>query len=353
MARFIKNRTPAQGLPPGSLVFMGSRKMEKPRIRVIEYNNEELEEKELETISEAFDMLSGDNVTWLNIDGLHDTDLISELGKKFNIFSLALEDILNTDHRPKILEEENNIAIITKALTINQKQHVTVDQVSFVLGKNYLISLQESVGTFFEPVRERIRNSLGRIRSSGADYLCYALMDSLVDNYLITLHALGERIESLEDRLGETSDKNVIREIYFNKKETVTLRKQTIPVREQIASLLRSESPLIEKSTRPYLSDLEDLVKQAVETSELYYQMVNDQLNLYQTNVSNGVNDVMKVLTIFSSLFIPMTFIAGLYGTNFPFIPEFSFRYSYFVFLGVMIVIGVIMFSYFKRKKWL
>lgn len=353
MTRFIRNRSNTIGKPPGSLIFIGNKKLEQTRIRIISYNTDELLEKEVKTIAESFESIDDNHITWINIDGLHDTELFSTLGTGFNIGNMTLEDILNTDHRPKLFEGDDHIAVILKSLGFSESDRLMTDQVSIIIGKNYLISFQETTGTFFEPVRQRLRLSSGKIRSRGSDYLCYALMDTLVDNYLFTLNKLGEIIEEQEEHLDETSDKEILNDIYTLKKETVILRKNIRPVKEVTNAILRSESDLFADDSRIFFNDLDELITQATDTIEIYYTLVNDHLGIYHTNVSNGVNSVMKVLTIFASIFIPLTFIAGVYGTNFPYVPEFGFRYSYFVMIGVMIIIALIMLYFFRKKRWL
>lgn len=353
MTRFIKNRSNSIGKSPGSLIFIGNKKLEKSRIRVLSYNIDELIEKEVSSIEESLALVNDNRTTWINIDGLHDIDLISEIGKRFRITSLALEDILNTDHRPKLFEADDHIAIIIKALAVSDSKKLIVDQVSFIIGPHYVISFQENIGTFFEPVRERIRGSIGKIRTRGSDYLCYALMDTLVDNYLSTLTRFGEIIEEQEDMLDNTSSNEILGEIYALKKDTVILRKNIRPVKEVTNLILRSESDLFSDDSRIFFNDLDELLTQAAETIEIYYTLVNDHLGIYHTNVSNGVNSVMKVLTIFASIFIPLTFIAGIYGTNFIYVPELEYRYSYFIMLGVMAVIALVMLIFFRKKRWL
>jgi len=260
---------------------------------------------------------------------------------------------MNTDHRPKLFEADKHITIVTKALEISENHKLMVDQVSFIIGPSYIISFQETTGTFFEPVRERIRNSSGRIRLGGSDYLCYALMDTLVDNYMTILTKFGEIIEEQEDKLDDTSNNEILNEIYALKKDTVILRKNIRPVKEVTNLILRSESDFFSSDSRIYFTDLDELLTQAIETIEIYYTLVNDHLVIYHTNVSNGANAVMKVLTIFASIFIPLTFIAGVYGTNFNYIPELGFRWGYFAMLTLMAMVAIVMLVFFRRKRWL
>ena len=354
MARFLKNRKKSHGEAPGSLIFIGNQKMEKSRIRVIQYNKENLVEKELDKIEEAGAYVKKDYITWINIDGLHEIDLIEKLEKMFKLSSLALEDILNTDQRPKFIEDENNVIIILKALSYDKDSFTLhTEQISFILGNDYLITLQERVGDYFEPVRERIRKNIGRIRTSEPDYLCYSLFDTLVDSYIINIETVGDLIEELEQAILKKPDKKIIEDIYRHKTEMSYMRKSVRPVKEIMAHLMKSESKFIHSETFAFLDDLDDLVTQAMEAVEIYYTMVSDQLTVYQTNISNRANDVMKVLTIFASIFIPLTFIAGVYGTNFDYLPELHFRWAYFAMLGVMVCTAGVMLLYFKRKRWL
>ncbi len=354
MARFLKNRKKSHGEAPGSLIFIGNQKMEKSRIRVIQYNKENLVEKEPDKIENAGTYVRKGYLTWINIDGLHDVDLMEKLGNMFQLSSLALEDMLNTDQRPKFFEDEHNVIIILKALTFDKDSSILhSEQISFILGDNYLITLQERVGDYFEPVRERLRNNMGRIRTSEPDYLCYSLFDTLVDSYIMNIEAVGDIIEEQDVTILKGAKRNIIEEIYKHKTEISYIRKSIRPVKEIMTHFIKSDSKFIHKKTHVYLNDLDDLVTQALEAIEIYYTMVSDQLTVYHTNLSNRVNDVMKVLTIFAAIFIPLTFIAGVYGTNFDHLPELHYKYSYFIMLGVMVCMAGVMLLYFKRKKWL
>ncbi|UCH14761.1 MAG: magnesium/cobalt transporter CorA [Bacteroidales bacterium] len=354
MARFLKSRKKSHGEVPGSLIFIGKQKMEKSRIRVIQYNKDYLVEKELDKIEDAGSYVKKGFITWINIDGLHEVDLMEKLQTMFKLSSLALEDILNTDQRPKFIEDENNLITILKAISYNKESFtLSSEQISFILGNDYLITLQERVGDYFEPVRERIRKSRGRIRVAEPDYLCYALFDSLVDSYIMNIETVGGLIEEQEDAILKGTSKRIIEDIYKYKTEMSYMRKSVRPVKEVMTHLMKSESKYIHKKTYAYLHDLDDLVTQALEALEIFYNMVSDQLTVYHTNISNRVNDVMKVLTIFASIFIPLTFVAGIYGTNFDYLPELHFKWAYFAMLGVMVCIAGLMLLYFKRKKWL
>lgn len=354
MARFIKNRKDSVGKAPGSLIHLGKQKMDQSRIRVIQFNEKELNEKEITNYKELKSYIDKDKTTWINIDGLHDINLMKSLQVDFEIPSLAMEDIMNTDHRPKVIESKKHVIIILKVMYYeNQGNSISSEQISFILGENYVLTLQERVGDHFEPVRERIRNTSGKIRFRKSDYLQYALVDTIIDSYLYNIERLGTNVENQEDVIIKEHSKKLAEILYTQKTEMNFVRKTVRPVKEIILRMIKLESGLIDKETLHYWNDLEDLILQAIEAVEVYYSMCADQINLYQTNISNRVNDVMKVLTVFASIFIPLTFIAGVYGTNFDYLPELHFKYSYFIMWGFMITIAISMLYYFKRKNWL
>jgi len=279
--------------------------------------------------------------------------VIREIGKQLNISPLALENVLNTGQRAKFFEDKESITLLTKAVYYNADENkIIVEQVSFVLFQNSIISFQEKTGEHFEPVRVRIREGIGRIRKSSADYLMYALIDSLVDNYLINLEQIGEKIESLEPKLSDPG-KEISSELFQFKTELSYFRKTIKPLKEVLTRLLRSKTELIREENIVFYQELFDLEEQSIEAAENYYGMTNDLINLHNTNISNKANEVMKVLTIFASIFIPLTFIAGIYGMNFINMPELQTRYGYFIVWGVMLLVVILLLFYFRRKKWL
>uniref|UniRef100_UPI0032177A0C magnesium/cobalt transporter CorA n=1 Tax=uncultured Draconibacterium sp. TaxID=1573823 RepID=UPI0032177A0C len=354
MARFIKDRIKAQGQAPGSLVFIGNQKMEAPVIQIMRYDADNLVEKSVASIEEAYSMLEPSGVNWINIYGLHDMELIEKIGKLFRISSMVLEDIVNTDQRPKYEDDEEFDGFILKMLREDKKDNrIHAEQISIILGENYVLTLQERVGDVFAPVRERIRNSRGRIRLKKNDYLAYVLMDIIVDNYTFLIENIGSKVEDLEDRLFTKIDPKIVEEIYTFKTELNYLRKTVRPVKDLMTALIRSENSYFEEINRQFLTDLYDLVVQSTDAIELYNNLVSEQLNIYNSNVSNRMNEVMKVLTIFASIFIPLTFLAGIYGMNFDYIPELGFKYSYLIFWIVVLIMAGGLLFYFKRKKWL
>lgn len=354
MARFLKNRKVLIDKSPGDLHFVGRQKMEKPRYRLITYNNQTIEETESKQIDEILSQVKPDYMNWFNIDGLHNKEAIQKIGQKFGLSSLALDDIVNTDQRPKLIEDGNNLVIFLKMLTFNEKEeNISAEHIAMVLGENYVITFQEKVGDFFETIRNRLRQNIGRLRSSTPDYLMYRIFDTIADNYMLCVGMLGELIESDEERILSNHNKKFIHNIYRHKTEISYIRKAVRPAKEVTTKLKMFETELIHETNYPFFNDLDDLVTHTLETVEIYYTMTGDQLNIYNTNLTNSANDVMKVLTIFAAIFIPLTFIVGVYGTNFDYLPELHYRYSYFVMWGVMILLTLIMLWFFRRKKWL
>ncbi len=341
MARFIKSRKISHGTMPGSLIFIGNQKMEKPEIHYMIYNRDSVAEKKADTLDEIPQEIPEGTVLWINIYGLQDTELIARAGERFSISQLELEDIMNTDQRPKISDNEKNLILFLKILEYRENiERVTGDQVTLVLDQNCVITFQEKPAHFFDPVRDRIRSGKGRIRNAGADYLAYALIDTLVDGYIHCIESLGLIMENMEHDVLHNSQRTILEKIYRFKTNIGFIRKALFPLKEIMLYLNKADAPLIQKKTLSYLRDLNDLTTQALEALEIYYNMANDYLNIYHSNVANRTNEVMKVLTIFASIFIPLTFIAGVYGTN-------------FIMLGIMAIIALAMLFFFRKKRWL
>lgn len=350
---FPEKQKESIGAVPGAPVFIGTKKIERPYIKVIDYDANSLEEKELSP-KECANYTQTKTVSWITLHGLHDASLIKEIGDAYHIHPLALEDILNTGQRPKVEEYDNSLFIVIKMLKFDTEFQRTVsDQLSFVLGENYLLSFHEKPVDVFEPVRERIRKHRGRIRNLGVDYLAYAILDTIVDNYIFAIEALGAKIEDNEEKVLANPSNEVLEEIRNHKHEVNYLRKSIRPARELIMQLIKDDSDLISDQIHPFLKDLQDLASQATEALDSYREMLSDQLNIYNTSISNKLNEIMKVLTIFAAIFIPLTFIAGIYGTNFEYLPELKFKYSYFIFWVVMISVAAVMVRFFKKKDWI
>lgn len=353
MARFLKNTEARKGLHPGSLVFIGKKKIDDCIITVIQYDSNQYVEQDLESIAESSGHIKDGSVAWINIDGLHCTEVIRDAGKQFGLHPLLLEDIMHTGQRPKLEEFDNCIFLVLRMLSYDEVQkRIISEQLGMVLNVNYLLTFQEEPGDVLDPVRERLRKQNGRVRSAGPDYLAYSLLDTVVDNYIEIIEQLGESIEVLEEEILTDPSKTVMERINHFKREMNYLRKCIRPARDLVVQLLHSDNSLIKENTIPFLKDLADLFTQATEAIDTYREMLSDMTHLYNSIVNNRMNDIMKILTVFAAIFIPLTFIAGVYGTNFDNLPELHYKYSYFIFLAALFLIAVSMLVYFKRKKW-
>lgn len=354
MARFIKKPKEEIGLSPDALIFRGEQKSKDVLLRIIDFDASTFQEDAIKTVKEVVQYQEKNTVTWLNIDGLHNTAIMEEISQSFDFDPLVIAEVLNTSSRPKVLEYDNCILISIKMMQMKGDDgKITVENLSLILTESVLISFQETKGDVFEPVRERIRKQKKRIRNGGTDYLTFALLDIVIDNYLYVINLLGEKIETLEENLLVNPKEVVINEINNYKKELNFLRKNIKPAKEMIFSLAKMETELIKDETDIHFKELQDNISQASDTSDSYREILSDQLNIYHTTISSKLNDTMRFLTIFSVIFIPLTFIAGIYGTNFENVPELSYRYSYYIMWGVMLTIAIGMLIYFRNKKWL
>jgi magnesium transporter len=305
-------------------------------------------------VEDVFPYRDSSNVTWINITGLADVGIIEKIGTHFNLHPLILEDILNTGQRPKTEDYGDYVFVVLKMLYFGEETtKITAEQVSIVLGENYVLSFQETRADIFDPLRERLRNPNSRIRKMDAGYLAYGLMDAIVDNYFLMLENVGEYIDDLERDLIENPDRETLEDINYIKGEMIFLRKYVWPLREVISNLERIDSPFIRDQTSVFLRDLYDHTVQIIDTVETYKEMLSGMLELYLSNVSNRMNEVMKILTIIATIFIPLTFIAGIYGMNFEYMPELHWKRGYPAVLLLMVLIFLSMIYYFKRKKWL
>ncbi len=353
MARSVKHSMYQTGSPPGTLIHIGKRKREKVRITFFRYNAEHYDEKEISSLSELPAKRVPGEIWWINIDGLHDISLIEAVGRYFHIHDLILEDILDTNQRPKLEETENNLSLIVKMLHNDKNNGIYGEQVSLVIGGDYLISFQEYRGDVFEPIRERIRNNKGRVRGMGIDYLGYCLLDALVDNYFLVLENLGDRIEELEETVITRPSHDILKQIYSLKRELLYLRRSVWPLREVVNNLQRGGSRLVSPAISLFLKDLYDHIAQVIDTTETFREMVSNLLDIYLSSLSNKMNEIMKVLTIIATIFIPITFIVGVYGMNFTNMPEITWPWGYPVVWLVIIIIVVGLLLFFKKKKWL
>jgi len=352
--RFTKGLKHKIGLPPGTPVYMGDRKKEKIKITVIDYDAENVMKKEISRIEECCSFKNKPTVTWINIDGIHEAEIIKKLGKDFGLHPLTMEDIMNPRQRPKVEEFDDYIFIVLKMLFYDDKQEkVTEEQVCLILGENYVLSFQEKEEDLFNPIRDRISSGKGRIRKSGSDYLAYSITDIIVDHYFLILEKLGDKVEIIEDSLAGATDEKTMHQIHNLKREMILLRKSVWPLREMTSSVERLESPLIQKETLRFFRDVYDHTIHVIDTIETYREMILSMHDTYLSTISNRMNEVMKVLTIIATIFIPLTFIAGIYGMNFEFMPELKWPFGYFAVLGIMALVALVMVTYFKKKKWL
>jgi magnesium transporter len=324
---------------------VGEKKVEEIRITVIDYDENQYAERGVKNIEECFGYKATPSISWINIDGLHQVEIIEKLGAHFVLHPLLQEDVVNTHQRPKFDEFEDHLFIVLRMFFFNEVENeLEGEQVSLIVGANFVISFQEKQGDVFEQVRERLRNGKGRIRKKGSDYLAYSLIDAIVDSYYNILEGLGENIESLQERMVAEPKQEDLQIIQHLKRDMLFFRKSVWPLRDLISGLAKSESPLIKKDVLVYLRDVYDHVIQAIDTLETFRDMLSAMLDIYLSSVGNKMNQVMKVLTIIATMFIPM---------NFKYMPELDWRYAYLAFWVVVVTVFIIMIAWFKKKKWL
>ena len=353
MARFLNKSKKEIGISPDQLLFRGEKKVNEILLRVIDFDANNLKEETIKSISDSVKYQEKNTVTWLNIDGLHNTEIMETIASEFNFDRLILADVMNTQARSTLKEYDNCIFVSVKMLQQDSDSEIiNVENLSLIITESFLISFQERKGDVFEPVRERIRKQKKRIRNGGTDYLLFALLDIVIDNYIYIISLLGEKIELLEENLLLDPKGEIIEEINTYKRELNFLRKNIKPTKEMILSLSKLDSDLIHENTEMHFKELQDNINQASDSSDSYREILSDQLNIYHTTISSKLNDIMKFLTVFSVIFIPLTFIAGIYGTNFDNVPELHYKYSYFIMWGVIIAVAIGMLIYFRKKKW-
>lgn len=340
------------GSAPGTLTHIGLQKLDHVTIDIHDYDNDHLDIKRVEKISECIPYVDTENPTWVQVKGLHDIELLKELWEEFNFHPLIQEDILNTTQRSKIEDYGQQIFIVLKMVYF-EDGNLKQEQVSVVFTDKFIFSFQESDRKIFLPIKERLNIANTRMRKGGPDYMAYALMDIIIDYYFSALEEINEEIEQIEEDLWSDNDSESLPEIHKVRRQLLQFRKCVWPLRDSINSLVRDESPLIKEETRLFLRDVTDHTLQIVDTLDNNREMVSSLHDMHQTNISNKMNEVMKVLTIIATIFIPLTFIAGIYGMNFEYMPELGWHYSYPVAWGVMITVTIGMVIYFKRKNWM
>lgn len=354
MAKFIRKGSKKAGQVPGTPVYVGEEREAAVTVSRFDYDEADVRRDVLDSVEEVASSLATTRNSWINVDGVHDVEKIQRIGACFKLHPLVIEDIVHTGQRPKVEDYDSLLFIVLRMLRWNgDSEEIDDEQVSIALGPSWVLSFQERQGDVFDPVRERILSNRGRVRKLGSDYLAYALIDAVVDHYFTILEALGERIEALGEDMTENPKREDLASIRHLKRELLFMRKSVWPLREVLGSIQRDESELFGESTRPYLRDVYDHTIQIIDTVETFRDMVSGLMDLYLSSISNRMNEVMKVLTIIATIFIPLSFMAGLYGMNFVYMPELQWRYGYFALLGAMFAVGGGMLLYFRRRKWL
>lgn len=348
-----RSRSAKAGLPPGVLIHIGKQREEVVTIDLIEFSEERIIETEIKHINDLRICTDPNCVSWVNVNGIHDPEVIRNVGEVFGIHALVLEDVLNTDHRPKVEPFDDHVFFTMKMMWFDADRTLEAEQVSIIFGNHYVISFQERKGDVFNPIRERIRQNTGVVRKKGVDFLVYRLIDIVVDNYFVIMERFDEKLDELEERITADTEGNHMVEIQEVKREMLRLRKSLLPLREAVGAMEKGISGLVLKNNQKYFKDVYDHLVQLADSLEGNREVIGMLMDLYLANMSNRMNSVMKVLTIVSTIFIPLTFIAGIYGMNFEHMPELGWRSAYFVVLAAMAVMAVVMLLFFRRKRWL
>jgi magnesium transporter len=354
MHKSMIKRSRKTGLPPGSLVHVGLEREEKTRITVLDYDEANVEEREIQSVDELASYCGKQSVTWIDVVGIHEPKVIEQIGCQFQIHPLLMEDIMNTTQRPKIDDLGKYISVFLKVIMFDEKaMELRVEQLTLVFNDDVVLSFQESDSGIFKPLRDRIRNSLGRTRRMGTDYLAYTLMDAVVDRYFVVMEKMGEKIDGLENEVVANPKRETLRGVQQLRDEILLVRRSIWPLREVISLLERAESPLIDKTSAIYFRDIYEHTIQVMDTVDTYRDILSGMFDIYLSSISNRLNEVMKVLTIIATIFMPLTFLAGVYGMNFEHMPELKWQYGYAMLWGVMILIAMAMLVYFRKRKWI
>ncbi|HSW31271.1 MAG TPA: magnesium/cobalt transporter CorA [Longimicrobiales bacterium] len=354
MGRLVRRRMKKPGLPPGTMVHTGVQKVDRVRITYLDFDLEHASESEVDSVDACFPFKSSPTVSWVNVDGLHDVELVRSLGEHFGWHPLLMEDVVGTGQRAKVEEYEDYLFVVLPMLSWNAEHNqVEQEQLSMVLGDRYVFTFQERVGDVFDPIRERIRNAKGRVRTRGADYLAYTLMDAVVDSCFQVLEAIGDRTEVLEEALLADSDQNTMIQLHALKRELIAVRRAVWPMRDALAQVVRDEEDMFTPETEVFLRDVHDHAVQVVESVEVLRDVVSGAVDLNLSRMTMRTNEVMKVLTIMASIFIPLTFVVGIYGMNFDYLPELRIRWAYPVLMLTMASLAGGMVYYFRKKGWL
>jgi len=353
MTRFTKKNKEHIGLSPYALVFRGQKKTETTQLRVMDFDIDNVREVQVKTAKELDALRKSKTLSWLNVDGLDNSQLMEDISTIYKIDNNILSDVMNPAVRPKIQVFDKGIFLTLKMIQYQDvDKNFLVENLSLIISENALLSFQEQPGNVFDPVRERIRKHKNKIRTSGSDYLAFALLDIVVDNYIYVIGLLGDKIELLEEEFSIEPKKELLESINSYKRDLNFLRRHINPAKEMIINLAKIESELIQDDNRVHFKELLDNINEATELSESYREILYDQLSIYHSTMSTKLNEIMRVLTVFSVVFIPLTFLVGVYGTNFVYLPEKDWHYGYFAMWAVMVIVTIIMLWFFKRKKW-
>jgi magnesium transporter len=354
MQRYHKTDRKDIGLSPYALIYRGQKRVDINDIKIIKYNHDNVSEIEFDSTDVNQIIQMKDTSGWWNVNGLDNIALMESLSERFHIDKNIISDIMNPSNRPKVQEFENGIFLMFKLLhKADVSDRLMADNLSIVLSSSALLSFQEQKGTFFDPVRERIRKPSTKIRNADYDYLTFALIDVVVDHYIYQIGLLGDKIEDLDEQISNDPTHDTLEKINFYKRELIFVRKSIKPAKEVILTLNKMESDFIKPENKIHFRELQDNINEAIELADSYHEILYDLLNTYHSSVSTKLNEIMRVLTIISVIFIPITFLVGVYGTNFDFIPELHFRYGYAFLWLVMILTSLFMIWFFRRKKWL
>lgn len=342
------------GSRPGELIHIGDQKVEEVRIDLFEYDKDHFNELKNTSIETCLESKAKTNVSWINITGIHDPDTVKKFGDEFEVLPLHQANVMNTELRPSVEITENYILLMLKMPHFNEQTgKIDLEQISLILAQNHILTFQEIEQDFFDKIRQRLRENIGTIRTLPTDYLAYALLDAVIDSYFLVLEKISDISENLEDELVSNPNSDTLHTLRFLKRQMITLRKSIWPAREVLDTLQRSTSPLIHSDTKTFLRDTYNHTVQIIDTTEGLRDLIGGMLDTYLSSLSNRMNEVMKTLTVIASIFIPITFIAGIYGTNFEYIPELQWRGSYFVMLGAMTITAIAMLGWFKKRKWI
>ncbi len=353
MVQIFGKRAVKSGLPPGTLVHIGQKRSDRVKITVTEYSEGQYQSREIKEIKECLPLKDEPVTTWIDINGIHNLETIEYIGRQFNLHPLILEDIVNSEQRPKVEDLGKNLFVVLKSLSYDLEKKLDIEQISFIIGSKYIITFQENSEDIFQPVKTRIKNSTERIRAMGADYLAYSLLDAIVDNYFVILEEIGTKLDSLEEELVANPTRETLHSIHQLKREMLLIRKSIWPSREVINSLQRGELPFFGEIAAMHLKDVYDHTIQVIDIIETLRDMLSEIMDIYLSSISNKINDVMKVLTIITTLFIPLSFIASVYGMNFKYMPELGWRFGYPAVLFTMLFLGILMLVFFRKKKWI